>query len=274
VTEQTQSTLEELIKTRKEKLDSLIDLGVEPYQYEYNVTHSAKEILEDYDKYAETEDVSLAGRLMSIRSMGKASFAHIQDSTDRVQIYVKMNEVGEQQYEVFKLLDIGDWIGVRGKVMKTRTGEITIFTENLTLLAKGLHPIPVVKEKEGEQFDAFSDKEQRYRQRYLDLIVNPEVKDVFIKRSEIIRNVRKFMDEKGFVEVETPVLQPLYGGASARPFITHHNALDTDFYLRIADELYLKRLIVGGFEKVYEIAKDFRNEGNAGMVSGVCRLPV
>lgn len=257
----TQSTLEELIQTRKEKLRELKDLGINPYPYKYDVTHHAREIIENYDDFAESVDVRLAGRLMAIRQMGKASFAHVQDATAKIQVYVKVDNVGKNIYKGFKLLDIGDWIGVAGKVMKTRTGEITIFVEELTILNKSLRPIPIVKEKEGEVFDAFSDKEQRYRQRYLDLIVNPDVKDVFIKRSEIIRSVREFMDNRGFVEVETPVLQPIYGGASARPFVTHHNTLDMDLYLRIADELYLKRLIVGGFEKVYEISKNFRNEG-------------
>ncbi len=254
-------TLQELIQTRMEKLDQLRDLGVEPYAYSYDVTHYAKDINQNYEKYAETVDVKLAGRLMAIRRMGKASFAHIQDTTDRIQIYVKIDNIGEQMYEAFKLLDIGDIIGVTGKVMKTRTGEITIFTEELSVLAKSIRPIPVVKEKEGKLFDAFSDKEQRYRQRYLDLVVNPEVKDIFVRRSEIIRAVRQFMDGRNFIEVETPVLQPIYGGATARPFVTHHHTLDSTLYLRIADELYLKRLIIGGFEKVYEISKDFRNEG-------------
>lgn len=259
--EKTQSTLEELITTRREKLEDLKALGLEPYAYSFEVTHHAEDILKHYDEYAETVDVSLAGRLMAIRRMGKASFAHIQDSTAKIQIYVKVDNIGEQYYEAFKLLDIGDWIGVKGKVMKTRTGEITIFTEELQVLAKGIRPIPIVKEKDDEVFDAFSDKEQRYRQRYLDLIVNPEVKQVFETRSDIIKYIRRFMDDLGFIEVETPVLQPIYGGASARPFVTHHHTLDTTLYLRIADELYLKRLIIGGFEKVYEIAKDFRNEG-------------
>lgn len=254
-------TLQELIQTRKEKLDQLRDLGVDPYAYSFDVTHYAEEINTNYEEYAETVDVRLAGRIMAIRRMGKASFAHIQDTTDRIQIYVKIDNIGEQMYAAFKLLDIGDIIGIAGKVMKTRTGEITIFTEELEVLAKGIRPIPVVKEKEGKQYDAFSDKEQRYRQRYLDLVVNPEVKDIFVRRSNIIREIRKFMDSRKFIEVETPVLQPIYGGATARPFVTHHHTLDSTLYLRIADELYLKRLIIGGFEKVYEIAKDFRNEG-------------
>jgi len=254
-------TLQELIQTRKEKLDQLRELGVNPFAYSFDVTHYANDINKNYEKYAETVDVSLAGRIMAIRRMGKASFAHIQDTTDRIQIYVKIDNIGEQMYEAFKLLDIGDIIGIAGKVMKTRTGEITIFTEELSVLAKGIRPIPVVKEKEGKQYDAFSDKEQRYRQRYLDLVVNPDVKDVFVRRSQIIREIRKFMVHRDFIEVETPVLQPIYGGATARPFVTHHHTLDSTLYLRIADELYLKRLIIGGFEKVYEIAKDFRNEG-------------
>lgn len=259
--EETQSTLEELKRNRREKLDQLREMGINPYPYRYEVSHHAGEILENFEDYEEAEDVSLAGRLMAIRRMGKASFAHIQDSTGKIQIYVKIDNVGEQMYEAFGLLDIGDLIGVRGTVMKTRTGEITIFTKELTILAKGLHPIPVVKEKGDEVYDAFSDKEQRYRQRYLDLIVNPDVKETFRKRSRIIRAIRDYLDSMDFLEVQTPVLQPVYGGATARPFVTHHHTLDTRLYLRIADELYLKRLIVGGFEKVYEIAKDFRNEG-------------
>ncbi len=261
MSDETQSTLEELKRTRREKLEHLRELGVNPYPYNYEITHHAEDILENFGEYEEAEDVSLAGRLMAIRRMGKASFAHIQDATGKIQIYVKIDNVGEKMYEAFGLLDIGDLIGVTGTVMKTRTGEITIFTQELTILAKGLHPIPVVKEKDDEVYDAFSDKEQRYRQRYLDLVVNPEVKETFRKRTQIISAIRRYLDSRGFLEVETPVLQPVYGGATARPFVTYHHTLDTELYLRIADELYLKRLIVGGFEKVYEIAKDFRNEG-------------
>ena len=202
---------------------------------------------------------------MTIRKMGKASFFHLQDSAGRIQIYMKKDEVGDATYDTFKLLDIGDIIGVKGFTFKTRTGEISVHTESLELLTKSLRPIPVAKEKEvdGEKvvFDAFSDKELRYRQRYVDLIVNPDVREVFTKRARIISAIRRFYDERGYLEVETPVLQPMYGGASARPFKSHHNALDVDLYLRIADELYLKRLIVGGFDGVYEISKDFRNEG-------------
>jgi len=261
VTVESGSTLQELKRTRREKLDQLRELGINPYPYEYDVTHRADDILENFSDFEENETVRLAGRLMAIRRMGKASFAHIQDSTAKIQIYVKIDNVGEQVYEAFNLLDIGDIIGVEGQVMKTRTGEITIFTTDLTVLTKALHPIPVVKETDDQVYDAFSDKEQRYRQRYLDLIVNPEVKETFQTRSKIISAVRRYLNDRGFIEVETPVLQPIYGGATARPFVTHHHTLDTKLYLRIADELYLKRLIVGGFEKVYEIAKDFRNEG-------------
>ena len=202
---------------------------------------------------------------MAIRRMGKASFGHVMDATGRIQIYAAMDQIGEASYQVFKLLDIGDFIGVKGDVFVTRTGEVTVQARELTLLSKTLRPLPVVKEKmEGEEkvvFDAFADKETRYRQRYVDLAVNTDVKQTFVLRSRIVNEIRNFLGSKGYLEVETPVLQPQYGGAFARPFVTHHNALDMDLYLRIADELYLKRLIVGGFEGVYEIAKDFRNEG-------------
>ncbi len=202
---------------------------------------------------------------MAIRKMGKASFFHIQDAKGRIQVYLKKDEVGETSYNTFKLLDIGDIAGVKGYTFKTRTGEISVHAEEFTLLSKSLRPIPVAKEKEveGEKvvFDAFSDRELRYRQRYVDLIVNPEVRETFIKRSAIVSHMRSFFTAKGWLEVETPILQPIYGGAAARPFTTHHNALDMELYLRIANELYLKRLIVGGFEGVFEFAKDFRNEG-------------
>ena len=198
---------------------------------------------------------------MAIRKMGRASFGHIQDESGRIQIYVQENSVGQQSYKLFNLLDIGDIIGITGRVFRTHTGEITILVEELQLLAKNLRPIPIVKEKDGQIFDAFSDKEQRYRQRYLDLMVNPEVREVFKTRSKIIQLTRDFLNEHGFLEVDTPILQPIYGGANARPFKTYYNALEREFYLRIAVELYLKRLIIGGFEKVYEIGKNFRNEG-------------
>jgi lysyl-tRNA synthetase class 2 len=209
--------------------------------------------------------VSLTGRIMSNRQMGKAAFFHIQDTQGRIQIYLKKDSVGEKTFEIYKLLDIGDIVGIEGKVFQTRTQEISVFAEKMTLLCKSLRPLPIVKEKivDGEKtlYDAFSDKELRYRQRYMDMIVNPEVREVFAKRSKIMSSMRNFLTSRNYLEVETPVLQPIYGGAAARPFMTHHNALDMKLYLRIANELYLKRLIVGGFDGVFEFAKDFRNEG-------------
>ncbi|MGC8594213.1 MAG: lysine--tRNA ligase [Candidatus Kryptoniota bacterium] len=255
----------ELIKRRIEELKALVEKGINPYPYNFDVTHYSKEILDNFRDDLPFGDVSIAGRIMSIRRMGKASFCHIQDSKGKIQVYLRSNDLGKT-YEIFKLLDIGDIIGVKGFVFRTRMGEVSVHAKELTLLSKSLRPLPIVKEKtdrDGNKvvFDPFSDKELRYRQRYVDLIVNPSVRDVFIKRSRIISAMRKFLDDRGYLEVETPILQPLYGGASARPFTTHHNALDIDFYLRISDELYLKRLIVGGFAGVYEIGKDFRNEG-------------
>lgn len=256
--------LNEIRRVRREKLAKLKELGVNPYPYNFERTHFSKDILDEPMKYTE-QGVSIAGRLMSIRGHGKVFFGHVMDSTGRIQIYVRKDEVGDEKFELFQLLDIGDLVGLSGEVFTTRTGETTIKVSQFELLSKTLRPLPIVKEKtEGEQkivYDQLSDKELRYRQRYVDLIVNPDVRDVFITRSKIITAMRKFLDERGYLEVETPVLQPIYGGASARPFITHHNALDMKLYLRIADELYLKRLIVGGYDGVYEISKDFRNEG-------------
>ena len=260
ITAEKHSTLENILEQRKEKIAKLKEMGVNPYPYSYKVTHKSKEVFDHYDEL-EGKTVSVAGRLMNIRRMGKASFAHIQDSVSRIQLYISKNDIGDESYDMFKLLDIGDIVGVEGIVMKTRTEETTIKAMSLSLLTKNIRPLPIVKEKDGEVFDAFADKEQRYRKRYLDLIVNPDVKDTFIKRAEITRATRQFFDDRGYLEVETPVLQPLYGGANARPFVTHHNSLDQDLYLRIADELYLKRLIVGGFDKVYEFSRNFRNEG-------------
>ena len=254
--------LPELMHVRREKLEALKKLGVEAYPYSFPRTHRAQDVL---DRFAELEAsgdaVALAGRIMALRLMGKAAFAHIQDSSARLQIYVKKDLVGERAFEIFKLLDIGDHIGVRGQVFKTHTGEITIRGSELALLAKNLRPLPIVKEKDGQVFDAFTDKEARYRQRYVDLTVNPEVRTIFEIRARLISVMRIFLEEWGFLDVETPILQPLYGGAAAEPFVTRHNVLERDLYLRIADELYLKRLIIGGFDRVCEIGKDFRNEG-------------
>lgn len=258
--------LELLRQQRLEKLKKLESLNISPYAYSFPRDHSAKEVLERFQKESDQSfSCTIAGRLMSIRRMGKASFAHVADASGRIQIYVSKDFLENSKYEAFQLLDIGDIIGVEGEVFRTRTGEVTVQVRNITVLAKTLRPLPIVKEKyEGEEkkvFDAFVDKETRYRQRYVDLAVNAEVRETFIIRSKIISFIRRFLEEKGYLEMETPILQTQYGGAFARPFVTHHNALDMDFYLRIADELYLKRLLVGGFEGVFEISKDFRNEG-------------
>ena len=257
---------------RRENLQKIRDLGIDPFPPEaFEVTAYAKEITEEFDDEGEKpnfQDVSLAGRLMGSRVMGKASFAELQDSTGRIQIYVTRDEIcpGENKdlyNKVFKkLLDIGDYIGVKGHVFRTRMGEITVHVKELVVLSKALRPLPVVKrDEEGNVYDAFTDPEQRHRQRYLDLTVNPHVKETFLKRSRLISAMRRFFDDRGWLEVETPILQPIHGGAAARPFATHHNTLDMPLYMRIANELYLKRLIVGGFEGVYEIGKMFRNEG-------------
>jgi lysyl-tRNA synthetase, class II len=254
---------------RRESLAKLRELGIDPYPAaEFKINATASEIRELYKEEENNfHDVSLAGRIMSQRIMGKASFVEIQDHTGRIQLYVSRDEIcpGDDKTlynEVFKkLLDRGDIIGVEGFVFTTQMGEITVHVKKFTLLNKSLHPLPVVKEKEGVTYDAFTDPEQRYRQRYVDLIVNPRIKDVFIKRTKIVDTIRQMFNEQGYLEVETPILQPIPGGAAARPFITHHNALNIPLYLRIANELYLKRLIVGGFDGVYEFAKDFRNEG-------------
>jgi lysyl-tRNA synthetase class 2 len=250
---------------RREELEELRNLGIDPFPREFDRSDYSATLIEEFKDDAPPRTATVAGRIMSIRRMGKASFCHVQDSKGKIQIYLKKDDIGPS-YDAFKLMDIGDVIGVRGFLFRTKMGEISVHAQIVTLLAKSLRPLPIVKEKTDEQgnkvvFDPFSDKELRYRQRYVDLIVNKEVHDVFIKRAKIIKTIRKFFDDQGYLEVETPVLQPLYGGASARPFKTHHNALDYDFYLRIADELYLKRLIVGGYDGVYEISKDFRNEG-------------
>ncbi len=250
---------------RREELEALRNMGVDPFPFAYNRTDFSKDLTESFNDDAPPRDACVAGRLMSIRRMGKASFCHIKDSKGRIQVYLKKDDIGTA-YDAFKLMDIGDLVGISGFLFRTKMGEISIHAREIVLLAKSLRPLPVVKEKTEENgqttiFDPFSDKELRYRQRYVDLIVNENVKEVFVKRAKIISTMRKYLDARDYLEVETPILQPLYGGASARPFKTHHNALDFDFFLRIADELYLKRLIVGGFDGVYEISKDFRNEG-------------
>ena len=252
---------------RIEKLRELRELGINPYPESFDKTHTTAGILESFvDEAPEPlAHVRVAGRVMSMRKMGKASFCHIQDMNGRIQIYMKQDELGAM-YEHLRLFDIGDIIGVEGFVFRTRMGEISVHAKTVTMLTKSITPIPVGKEEVHDdgsvtRYDAIADKEQRYRKRYLDLIANHDIKDTFIKRSMIIRSMRRFFDERGWLEVETPILQPIYGGATARPFVTHHNALDIPLYLRIADELYLKRLIVGGFEGVYEISKNFRNEG-------------
>lgn len=253
---------------RRQSLKELRKMGINPYPAaEYPVNAYSEEIRNNFDDNAAPRTVCIAGRLMSRRVMGKASFAELQDSKGRIQVYITRDDIcpsdDKELYNVVfkKLLDLGDFIGVEGYVFRTQTGEISVHAQKLTLLSKSIRPLPVVKEKDGEVYDGFSDPELRYRQRYVDLIVNPDVKETFRKRSIAIKTLRDALDEAGYMEVETPILQPIAGGASARPFITHHNSLDIDLYLRIATELYLKRLIVGGFEGVYEIGKNFRNEG-------------
>ena len=253
---------------RRQSLEELRKMGINPYPAaEYPVNAYSEEIRNNFDDNAAPRTVCIAGRLMSRRVMGKASFAELQDSKGRIQVYITRDDIcpsdDKELYNVVfkKLLDLGDFIGVEGYVFRTQTGEISVHAQKLTFLSKSIRPLPVVKEKDGEVYDGFSDPELRYRQRYVDLIVNQDVKETFRKRSIIIKTLRNALDEAGYTEVETPILQPIAGGASARPFITHHNSLDIDLYLRIATELYLKRLIVGGFEGVYEIGKNFRNEG-------------
>lgn len=252
------SEINKLISERKQKLEELRKLGVDVYPRNFSTTHVISQVREKYgtlkaeEKTEET--VSLAGRIMSLRGMGKASFAHIKDQTGKLQIYIREDVLGERNYRIFKKFDIGDLIGVTGKVFATKTGELSIQVENLTLLAKSLRPLP-------EKWHGLKDIETRYRQRYIDLVVNEQVKDVFCMRSLIIKAIRKFLDDLGFLEVETPMMQSIVGGAIAKPFLTHHQALDMELYLRISPELFLKRLVVGGLEKVYEVNRSFRNEG-------------
>ena len=255
---------------RRESLQKLLDLGINPYPAElFEVNVSAKGIKKNYEaRKLDYKNISIAGRLMSRRIMGKAAFAELQDSSGRIQLYFNRDEIcpGEDKTmynTVFKkLLDIGDFVGIKGHVFTTKVGEISIHVEEFKVLTKTLRPLPLPKvDTEGNVYDAFTDPEKRYRQRYVDLVVNPQVKDAFIKRTKLTNSIRDYLNGKGYLEVETPILQPIYGGAAARPFKTHHNTLDMPLYLRIANELYLKRLIVGGFDGVYEFSKDFRNEG-------------
>ena len=256
----------QLIKIRREKFDKISAMGIDPFPPRSERTHRIIELNNDKDKFVKSEEiVSLAGRINAHRRQGKIGFTNILDMSGRIQVFVRKDMIGDENYELYKLLDLGDFIQVKGKAVYTQTGEFSLLADEITLLAKNLRPLPTVKEKEIDgklvRYDEFADVELRYRKRYLDLLLNPEHRHVFEMRSKIFTHIRQFLDGRDFLEVETPILQPLYGGANARPFITHHNTLDTDLYLRIATELYLKRIIIGGFERVYEIGKNFRNEG-------------
>jgi lysyl-tRNA synthetase class 2 len=240
---------------RHEKLEALREAGINPYPYRFDVSHKVAEVVEQEAALTKSEaKVRIAGRIMAKRGHGATSFGHVEDRTGRLQFYVRRDDVGEDIYKIYKLLEVGDLFGIEGTVFRTKTDELTVRVDCFEVLAKSLRPLP-------EKWHGLQDKEIRYRQRYVDLIMNPDVREVFYKRTRLIETVRQFLISRSYVEVETPILQPIYGGASARPFTTHHNALDVDLYLRIADELYLKRLLVGGFERVFEFAKDFRNEG-------------
>ncbi len=252
-----------LMEQRLKKVEEMREAGLEPFQYKYDKQKMIADIKEEYKDTIDQETgyTKTAGRIMIKREHGKTGFADLKDDTGRIQLYFRKDIVGEESYELFKKLDIGDIIGVEGPLFRTHTGELTIIVKAYMLLTKSLRPLPVVKEKDGQLFDELTDKEMKYRQRYVDLIVNDDSRDRFRKRCKIVRSIRNFMDDYGYMEVETPVLQQVYGGADARPFVTHHNALHRDLYIRISLETYLKRLIVGGFEKVYEINRVFRNEG-------------
>lgn len=252
--------ISDLRKLRIEKISTLKEQGINPYPVRYKRENKAG-VVKDTFIDGQSANVNLAGRLKSKRVMGKASFADIEDMSGTIQIYASRDNLGEESYKNFKMLDLGDIIGLKGKTFRTKQGEITVEAEKIDLLAKCVRPLPVVKEKDGVIYDAFADKEQRYRQRYIDLAVSPGVKNDFILRSRLISGIREFLSARDYIEVETPMMQAIAGGAAARPFITHHNALDINLYLRIAPELYLKRLLVGGFEKVFELNRNFRNEG-------------
>ena len=254
-----------VLQARREKLAELVRAGVEPFAYSFDRSNMASDVVELLGVGEEGPTVRLAGRIVAWRAHGKTTFAHLADASGRVQLYFRKDVLGEDPYAVLALFDLGDIIGVTGPLFRTRTGEVTVKVEQVTMLAKSLRPLPFGKEEVIDgvtvRHSGFADPEQRYRQRYADLAVHPEVRTLFVARSRMVRAIRSFLDDRGYLEVETPVLQPLYGGATARPFETYHNALDMPLYLRIADELYLKRLIVGGFDRVYEVGHDFRNEG-------------
>jgi lysyl-tRNA synthetase class 2 len=268
--------LSQVLRDRREKLEALLERGIRPFEYNFHRTHlsaAASELFASDERGGvlgadgHGATVTVGGRLVAWRGHGKTAFAHVEDGAGRIQLYFRQDALGEERFEILRLLDLGDWIGVSGPLFRTRTGEVTLRVEQWTLLSKSLRPLPLGKSevdaRTGERVyhSGFADTEARYRQRYADLAVHPEVREVFRARSRVVTGLRSFLDREGFLEVETPALQPLYGGATARPFVTHHHALDRRMYLRIADELYLKRLIVGGFERVYEITHDFRNEG-------------
>ena len=256
-----QKNLNEIKKFRLEKLKFLKDNNIDPFPHNFDKTNNIIEINNDSKKYV-NHDISIAGRIISMRKMGKSSFLNVKDMSGKIQVYTNNQNLSNNEYDlVVRKLDIGDIVGIKGSVFYTKTEELSIKANKVELLSKNLHPLPNMKEKDGELFFSFDDKEQRYRKRYLDLIINDDSRDVFISRFNIINSIRSYLNVNSFIEVETPVLQPLYGGANAKPFTTYHNSLDQKLFLRIADELYLKRLIVGGFEKVYEISKNFRNEG-------------
>ena len=258
-TENNQLSLKQIIDFRIEKLNKIKSSGINPYPNKFDKKEKISDIINNSNKY---KNVQTAGRIISLRKMGKSCFMHLQENTNKIQIYIKNDLLKENLYDdLIRNIDIGDIIGVSGEIFYTKTEELSIKVSEVLLLAKNLYPLPNIKEKDGKSFFAFEDKELRYRKRYMDLIVNPDIKNVFINRFKLINEIRCFLNDLDYIEVETPVLQPIYGGANARPFKTFHNSLDKELYLRIADELYLKRLIVGGFEKVYEISKNFRNEG-------------
>ncbi|MDY6915942.1 MAG: lysine--tRNA ligase, partial [Candidatus Cloacimonadota bacterium] len=258
--------LNQLLAIRRQKLKKLKERQVNPYPNRAYRSHKIEMLWQNKDKFAEQEkEVTITGRLDAMRRQGKIGFGNVSDDSGRIQIFVRKDKVGEENYEIYKLLDLGDFVQISGECFITKRGEYSVRASNVKILSKNLKPLPIVKEKvvdgKKKRYDEFSDIELRYRKRYLDLLLNPGNKEIFITRAKIIRSIREFLDKRDFLEVETPILQPLYGGANARPFVTHHNTLDIPFYLRIATELYLKRLLVGGMEKVYELGKNFRNEG-------------